>query len=930
MKLKAKITVILLSFGLGGILLSGIIGYEQGASAVEQTTQRMLLTARDNKKVELQNYFDQIQSQLRVYADDYSVTEGMESFRQAFESGGNAPRSAYMERNPNPPGQRDQMSDAKDSSAFTKAHIRFHPHFREFIQEFGYGDMLLVDMGGNVVYTVKKDGDFGANLATGKYAQQNVALAFREAASADRGTVYMADYALYEPSGNTPAAFAATPVFGERSKRIGVLIFKMPIARINQVMRNLSGMGRTGEAYLVGTDGQMRTDSRFSKESTVLARKVDTAAARGAIKGKSGVEEITNYRNANVLSAFTRVMMGNVPLGLVVEIESSEVMEPLGAMLLRIVMFLIVAAAGIVAASYYFAQFIAAPVLRLVDANQRMSVGDLTMRLPMYGENDEIAALTRSTNDMAENLEDTMIRIRTTAAKVVAEGESIGEKMRQLKRNSEQQLHSVDETSASIEQMGVSIREVTDNSSNLSIAASSIAAAMEELSRSIMDVEGQSKSVTASVDSTSTAMEEMSVSIQHVSGNTSEIVAAASDSHQSSANVNKAIAKVAENTEKINRSVDDMSGAIEQLAANIREIKRSAEVAGTIASANAQDAIAGSDALKEAIRAMGSIREIVMESSAVVSGLSRSAEDIGEIVDVIDDIAEQTNLLALNAAIEAARAGEHGRGFAVVAEEVRKLAERSQAATQNISDLISGIQRKSSDAVESMEKGSQRVEAGMSLAENSGAALKTIVAGIEKNLSLVNTISMASQEQYQASEQVIKAVTNVAEQMDVISGAIGELKTAGKDIVEKNSTILMMAQHISQSSSEQSTVARQVASMVSSMQGGAHKMLGGMKEQAAAIQRTALDVANITAEIQKINRALKEQEEGSVRIFGAVENVSRMAEDNTRQVAATSGDAELITGRADELGLLIRQFSVNEAKASRMLAAADVPKGGKA
>ncbi len=166
--------------------------------------------------------------------------------------------------------------------------------------------------------------------------------------------------------------------------------------------------------------------------------------------------------------------------------------------------------------------------------------------------------------------------------------------------------------------------------------------------------------------------------------------------------------------------------------------------------------------------------------------------------------------------------------------------------------------------------------------------------------------------------------------MDVISGAIGELKTAGKDIVEKNSTILMMAQHISQSSSEQSTVARQVASMVSSMQGGAHKMLGGMKEQAAAIQRTALDVANITAEIQKINRALKEQEEGSVRIFGAVENVSRMAEDNTRQVAATSGDAELITGRADELGLLIRQFSVNEAKASRMLAAADVPKGGKA
>ena len=152
------------------------------------------------------------------------------------------------------------------------------------------------------------------------------------------------------------------------------------------------------------------------------------------------------------------------------------------------------------------------------------------------------------------------------------------------------------------------------------------------------------------------------------------------------------------------------------------------------------------------------ISEVVKQSAETVQALGKSSDQIGEIVQVIDDIADQTNLLALNAAIEAARAGEQGRGFAVVADEVRKLAERTTKATKEIATMIKQIQKDTNDAVESMQQGTAEVEVGKKLAEKAGSSLQEIIHGAEQVVDIVTQVAAASEEQSSAAEQISKNI----------------------------------------------------------------------------------------------------------------------------------------------------------------------------
>ena len=150
-----------------------------------------------------------------------------------------------------------------------------------------------------------------------------------------------------------------------------------------------------------------------------------------------------------------------------------------------------------------------------------------------------------------------------------------------------------------------------------------------------------------------------------------------------------------------------------------------------------------------------------------LKNLGKSSDQIGEIIQVINEIADQTNLLALNAAIEAARAGEHGRGFAVVADEVRKLAERTTGATNEITTMIQRIQEDTSGAVGAIEKGKKEVENGKELAGDAGHALSEIIANTDEVANLINQLAAASEQQNATSQQIssnVELINNVTQQ----------------------------------------------------------------------------------------------------------------------------------------------------------------------
>ncbi len=201
--------------------------------------------------------------------------------------------------------------------------------------------------------------------------------------------------------------------------------------------------------------------------------------------------------------------------------------------------------------------------------------------------------------------------------------------------------------------------------------------------------------------------------------------------------------------------VADMANKIDRMAEGMETIKEVSEQNGIVA-------VNGGKAVEKTVQGMLRVKEAVFETAQKIHELGEQSQKIGEIIQVIDDIAEQTNLLALNAAIEAARAGEHGKGFAVVADEVRKLAERSGKATKEIADLITDIQRGTKLAVDSMQVGTKEVEDGVSLAQEAGQSLNEIVDGVKTAGDNVHKITGLINEILCSSQEVSKAVGNVA------------------------------------------------------------------------------------------------------------------------------------------------------------------------
>jgi twitching motility protein PilJ len=220
-------------------------------------------------------------------------------------------------------------------------------------------------------------------------------------------------------------------------------------------------------------------------------------------------------------------------------------------------------------------------------------------------------------------------------------------------------------------------------------------------------------------------------------------------------------------SEAQSKQIDSASRAIGRMAASIEEVSGNAERSSDVARHSVAVAHKGGDAVRRTIEGMNAIRETIQETSKRIKRLGESSQEIGNIVELINDIADQTNILALNAAIQASMAGEAGRGFAVVADEVQRLAERSTNATRQIEMLVRTIQADTSEAIVSMERSTTDVVGGALLAENAGAALEEIEQVSNQIATLVQNISTSAREQGKAASAVTRS-------MDVLKEINGE------------------------------------------------------------------------------------------------------------------------------------------------------------
>jgi twitching motility protein PilJ len=258
----------------------------------------------------------------------------------------------------------------------------------------------------------------------------------------------------------------------------------------------------------------------------------------------------------------------------------------------------------------------------------------------------------------------------------------------------------------------------------------------------------------AIADSINFAVEQLRSLVQTIT-DTSVQVAASAQETQATAT------QLAEAAEHQAQEIGTASEAINEIARSIDQVSKNSAESAEVAQRSVQIATKGAGVVRQTIQGMDSIRDQIQETSKRIKRLGESSQEIGSIVELINDISEQTNILALNAAIQAASAGEAGRGFAVVADEVQRLAERASNATKRIETLVQTIQSDTNEAVSSMEQTTSEVVAGARLAEDAGTALGEIEKVSTDLSNLIQGISQAAQQQSFAATNITQTMTTI-------------------------------------------------------------------------------------------------------------------------------------------------------------------------
>ena len=614
--------------------------------------------------------------------------------------------------------------------------------YQKYIEEYGYGDLFLVQPDGYIFYTVDKKADFQTNLMTGPYKDSNLANLFRRVVR--KKSYGLTDFARYRPDKNNPAAFIAQPIIDRENGELNMVVaIQLPLQGINAIMQQREGMGKTGETYLVGPDNLMRSDSfhdpvnhsvkaSFANPET---GRVDTESSRQALAGKSGMGIITDYNGDVVLSAYAPVRINGITWALLAEIDRAEALEPVKGIRNIILLVTAISTGCIILVALLMLKMVMKPIVTVVDKLKTLSQGegDLTQRLQVdcpvcndiincdkpecrsfgqkgnmcwevsgsLSDEPECVKITGGTYETCEECEVYHIAVYDDLQALSSYFNNFVLKLQRM------------------------FREVVQGVETMSSATTELSAISEQMSGSATTVSDQSESVAASAEEMSTNMESVAAATEQATTNINLVASAAEE-------MNATISQVADNT--------------------------------------AQASAVTGEAVSEATSASEKVQE-----------LGVAAKEIGKVTETINDISDQTNLLALNATIEAARAGEAGKGFAVVANEIKELAKQTAEATDEIRTRIEGIQHSTSGTVNQIER------------------ISTVINTVNQTVTEITT---AVEEQSKATDEIADNVSQAAQGLGEVNENVAQSATVTSEIAQDITGISQSAKEMATSSGE--------------------------------------------------------------------------------------------------------------------------------
>ncbi len=468
--------------------------------------------------------------------------------------------------------------------------------------------------------------------------------------------------------------------------------------------------------------------------------------------------------------------------------------------------------------------FTIGPLLNLQQVATSVAKGDLTQRVKTKRE-DELGKLINAFNQMTENLESMVSKVKMGYSRLLNATQIIGKSSQTVIQKAEAQVFATDQTYNSIEQLNNGIKKINENVESLSTSS-------EETSSSILEMVATMEEVSKNIDALFNAVEE-------TANATTEMVAS--------------INEVDRSMEQLASFVSDTSASMIEMDASINEVERNASQSYDFTLEASKYTEEGLKAVQETIQGMQNIQKAVQEAEGVILKLGSKSEEIGKIVNVIDDIAEQTNLLALNAAILAAQAGEHGKGFSVVATEIRDLSERTASSTKEISNLIKTVQEEVKNAIESTKIGVREAKTGANIANQSGRILEKILENSLAVSNMAKEIARATKEQARSSQGVTKAIERVREMVKQVSKATSEQSQGSQHIQEATERMREITKYVQQATQEQKSGSLMISKATEEMMEMIHNILEITSQQAEGSER----ITRAMGEVKKLSEEMK-------------------------------------------------------------------------
>ncbi|WP_343866888.1 methyl-accepting chemotaxis protein [Caenispirillum bisanense] len=652
------------------------ISYDRASDALQEAAQNKLTAVRDARLATISQYFEAIRQDLTVTAASPVVVAALEEFTTAYASlpaPEAALQAAYVRKEAAAAGLGD----------YATVHERRHPWFKILQEESGYYDVFLLDAEGRVVYTVFKEADLGTDLVRGQFSNSGLAEAFRRVRNGSGTGHAFVDFAPYAPSNGAPAGFLAAPVHDERGRLLGSLAIQMPIDRIDAVMQEASGLGRTGETYLIGPDRLMRSNSRLATEPTLLTTKVDSHAATSALAGRTGVEELRDYRGEMVVSAYAPFTFQGVTYGLMAESDSAEVFAPVARLRTVLLSTGAVVLVLIAAVGFAFSRSITKPLSRMTSAMNRLSQGDLSVEIPDRDRRDEIGAMAGAMGIFSENAR----RVEEMKKEqVAAEERAAAERRRSM-------LDLADRFERSV---GAVVTDVSNAADSMQQASQSVSAAAEQTSRQASAVAAAAEETSANVQTVASATEELTASTAEIARQVEQAKTVAQSAVKEAAATTAIVRGLA--------GAVDSIGTVVTLIGDIADQTNLLALNATIEAARAGDAGKG-------------FAVVANEVKSLASQTSRATEDITRQIAEV----QQATLRSVSA-IE---------NFAETIRSIEDISTAIAAATEEQDAAMQEIARNIAQAAGGTQEVTNNIEGVSAAARESGAAAGTVLHSSE-------------------------------------------------------------------------------------------------------------------------------------------------------------------------------------------------------